>query len=283
MLIPTAQLLAAAQQRGFALGAFNVYNLEGVLAVMRAAEAERSPVLLQIHPQALRHGGAPLIALCVQAARDATIPAAVHLDHSTSQEDIQRALEAGISSIMADGSHLSYDENIAFTRAMTALAQPCGAAVEAELGRISGTEDGLSVADVEARYTDPQQAADFVAQTGVDALAVCIGNVHGAYPGEPRLDWDRLAAIRAQVSVPLVLHGTSGLPDAMIRQAVALGVCKFNVNTEVRSAYLDAVRSVLTAQASADLLDVMEHAITTMQTVVMNKLRLFGSSGQTAE
>ena len=138
---------------------------------------------------------------------------AVHLDHSTSADDIRAALAAGITSIMADGSHLPYADNIAFTREMAALAKARGGAVEAELGRISGTEDGLTVAEFEARFTDPDQAADFVAQTGIQALAVCIGNVHGRYPGQPRLDFERLAAIREAVSTPLVLHGASGLPE----------------------------------------------------------------------
>ncbi len=280
MLAPTVELLAAAEAGGYALGAFNVYNLEGVQAVAAAAEATRSPALLQIHPEALAHGGSPLVALCLEAARAATVPLAVHLDHSTSAGAIRAALAAGVSSVMADGSHLEYAANVAFTREMTALAHAQNAAVEAELGRLSGTEDGLTVADRDARMTDPDQAAGFVAETGIDALAVCIGNVHGPYPGEPRLDFDRLAAIRARVSVPLVLHGTSGLPDALIRRAVALGVRKFNVNTEVRRAYLDAIGAHLAAQPSADLLEVMARAIAAMQTVIKSKLALFGSTNQ---
>jgi tagatose 1,6-diphosphate aldolase GatY/KbaY len=279
MLAPTADLLQQASDDGYAIGAFNVYNLEGVRAVVQAAEAGRSPVMLQLHPKALEHGGAPLVALCLKAAEEAAIPMAVHLDHSTSRAAIRSALAAGVSSIMADGSHMDYAENVAFTREMSELAHRQSATVEAELGRISGTEDGLAVADLEARMTDPDQAVDFVAHTGVDALAVCIGNVHGAYPGEPRLDFDRLAAIRERVSVPLVLHGTSGLPDALITRAVKHGVCKFNVNTEVRAAYLEAVRDRLNAPP-VDLLDVMASAIAAMQAVIAGKLRLFGSVGR---
>lgn len=279
MLISTAALLNTARQDGYAIGAFNVYNLEGVRAVVTAAESERSPVMLQIHLKALAHGGSPLVALCLEASRRTAVPMAVHLDHSTSPEAIRTALAAGVSSVMADGSHLDYAQNIAFTQEMTALAHTLDAAVEAELGRISGTEDGLTIADVEARMTDPQRAVDFVAQTGVDALAVCIGNVHGHYPGEPRLDFDRLAAIQERVTIPLVLHGTSGLPDGMIRRSIELGVCKFNVNTEVRVAYLEAVKERLNGPKPADLLDVMQEAIMAMQTVITAKLRLFGSSG----
>ncbi len=179
---------------------------------------------------------------------------------------------------MADGSHLSYPENVAFTAAMAALAHASGGAVEAELGRLSGTEDGLTVKDYEVLLTDPVQATDFVARTGIDALAVCIGNVHGRYQGEPALDFARLAAITDAVDVPLVLHGASGLPDAMVQRAIELGVCKFNVNTEVRDAYMNALREGLDRSARPDLLDLLEHVTAAMQVVVSAKLRLFGSA-----
>jgi len=210
-------LLRAANEGHYAVGAFNVYNLEGVLAVIRAAAAARSPAMLQVHPAALHHGGPPLLALCLAAAREASVPVAVHLDHASSAADIRTALAAGVPSVMADGAHLPYEANVAFTREMVALAREHGAGVEAELGRLSGTEDGLTVPEYEARLTDPAQAAAFVAATGVDALAVCIGNVHGRYRRAPVLDWERLAAIKAAVPVPLVLHGASGLPTGTVQ------------------------------------------------------------------
>ena len=280
MFSPTATLIRAAQVGGYAVGAFNIYNLEGVQAVVAAAEAERSPALLQIHPSALRHGGQPLLALCLAAARESTAPVTVHLDHSTSPDDIRAALEAGLSSIMADGSHLAYDNNVAFTREMAALAHRHGAAAEAELGRLSGTEDGLTVEEYEARLTDPAQAAGFITQTGADLLAVCIGNVHGRYPGAPQLDFTRLAAIRRAVAAPLVLHGASGLPEEQVRRAIELGVCKFNVNTELREAYVAALRTRLSAASAPDVLDLMSDAVAAMQEVVAGKLRLFGSSSR---
>jgi tagatose 1,6-diphosphate aldolase GatY/KbaY len=279
MLVATAELLHAARAGGYAVGAFNVYNLEGVKAVVAAAATEQSPAILQIHPQALGYGGPALVASCVAAAREAETPLAVHLDHSSEALAIRQALAGGVSSVMADGSHLSYEQNVAFTREMTELAHTAGAAVEAELGRIGGTEDGLTVAAREARLTDPHQAADFVAATGADALAVCIGNVHGRYHGEPQLDFQRLEMIGREVTVPLVLHGTSGLPDQMIRRAVSLGVTKFNVNTEIRDAYLDALRLCLGDGAAVELLPVMAAAVAAMQAVIAEKLRVFGSSG----
>src|SRR5262245_13375593 len=265
MLTPTMTLLHDAEAGGYAIGAFNVYNLEGVKAVVGAAEAERSPAMLQVHPSALAYGGAPLIALCLAAARAAAVPIAVHLDHSSAAEDIRAALEAGAGSIMADGSHLDYESNLAFTREMAGLAHARGAAAEAELGRLSGSEDGLTVAEYEARLTDPAQAAAFLEEPGADMLAVCIGNVHGRYRGEPRLDFERLAAIRRAVSAPLVLHGASGLPADQIARAIDLGVRKFNVNTEVREAYLAALRDALAVPKPPDLIALMEGAGAVMQ------------------
>ncbi|MBM3225562.1 MAG: class II fructose-bisphosphate aldolase [Candidatus Tectomicrobia bacterium] len=279
MLTSTQALLQAAAAGGYAIGAFNVYNLEGVRAVISAAEAQRSPVMLQLHPAALRHGGQPLVALCMTAAQAATVPVMVHLDHSTSATAIQDACTAGVTSVMADGSHLPYAENVAFTREMATLVQSHEGMVEAELGRLTGTEDGLTVPEYQAKFTDPAQAADFVAQTGIDALAVCIGNVHGRYPGAPQLDFERLAALQRTVPVPLVLHGASGLPVAMVQQAIALGVRKLNVNTEVREAYVEALRGSLQALGSPDVLDLMRQAEAAMQSVVATKLQLFGSVG----
>lgn len=279
MLSSTRELLETANRNIYAIGAFNVYNLEGVRAVVEAAEKLQSPAMLQLHPSAIKYGKSPLVALCLEAARKASVPISVHLDHSTSSKDIEGALEAGMNSIMADGSHLPYEENLAFTREMTQLAHTYGAVVEAEIGRISGTEDGLTVAEKEAKMTDPQEAAEFVRKSNVDALAVTIGNVHGKYLSEPRLDFKRLAAIRKSVDVPLVLHGASGLPETMISQSIQLGVCKFNVNTEVREAYLDVLKSS-NSLSSPDLLDVMQNAIAAMEAVVSEKISLFGSNSK---
>jgi tagatose 1,6-diphosphate aldolase GatY/KbaY len=280
MLTSTVTLLQSARVEGYAIGAFNVYNLEGVKAVVAAAEAENSPAMLQLHPGALKHGGLPLVALCLTAAREAKVPLSVHLDHSTSTNDIETALQAGLVSIMADGSHLGFDENVVFTREMTALVHQHSGMVEAELGRLTGTEDDLTVPEYESKLTDPDQAAEFVAQTEIDALAVCIGNVHGRYHRQPRLDFHRLEAIQKTVSVPLVLHGASGLPEPMVRRSMALGVSKFNVNTEVRHAYLTMLKERLSATDLPDLVPLMQGTVAAMQAVVAAKLRLFGSAGK---
>jgi tagatose 1,6-diphosphate aldolase GatY/KbaY len=280
VLSSSKELLETARRNAYAIGAFNVYNLEGVKAVINAAEVSRSPAMLQLHPSALKYGQLPLVALCLEAARSATVPIAVHLDHSTSAADIRMALDAGVRSIMADGSPLPYDQNQTFTRQMTELSHQYKAVVEAEIGRISGTEDGLTISEKEAKMTDPQQALEFVQATQVDFLAVTIGNVHGEYKSPPQLDFARLERIRQLLEIPLVLHGASGLPKQMITQSIQLGVCKFNVNTEVRQAYIQSLKDEICAAQSQDLLDVTSGTIAAMQTVVTEKLQLFGSVGK---
>jgi tagatose 1,6-diphosphate aldolase GatY/KbaY len=283
VLASTLSLLRTATEADYAIGAFNVYNLEAARAVVAASEVNRSPAILQILPHALELGGAPLVKLCLAAAGDASVPISVHLDHSRSSDDIKVALSEGLSSIMADGSHLNYSANVAFTRAMADIVHEHRGVIEGELGRLTGTEYALPVSEYEQNLTDPDQASDFVAETGIDALAVCIGNIHGRYPSEPLLDFDRLAAIRSAVAVPLVLHGASGLSEPSVRRSIQLGISKFNVNTELRQAYLDALRESLNSSPSADLPDLMQEAVTRMSQVVSAKLHLFGSVGKAPE
>ena len=280
MIASTRELLETARRNAYAIGAFNVYNLEGVKAVIVAAETNHSPAMLQLHPSALKYGQSMLVSMCLEAARSSTVPISVHLDHSTSENDIQNVLNAGVKSIMADGSPMEYGENLAFTRKMTELSHHHNAIVEAEIGRISGTEDGLTIAEKEAKMTDPDQAVEFVKQTNVDALAVTIGNVHGEYKSPPRLDFDRLAKIRSLIDIPLVLHGASGLPDWMIERSIQLGVCKFNVNTEVRQAYMESLKDELCSKGPQDLLDITSSSIGAMEEVITGKLQLFGSANK---
>ncbi|MEO1067994.1 MAG: class II fructose-bisphosphate aldolase, partial [Cyanobacteria bacterium J06638_6] len=171
-------------------------------------------------------------------------------------------------------------ENLEFTREMTILAHAKGATVEAEIGRISGTEDGMTVAEKEAKMTDPDQAKEFVAASGVDFLAVTIGNVHGQYFSEPKLDFERLAQVRQRLQIPLVLHGASGLPALMIQRSIELGVSKFNVNTEVRQKYLEFWREYGKTDSQRDLLDCQKAATGAMQEIIAQKIRLFGSAGK---
>ncbi|XP_065018093.1 uncharacterized protein LOC135644453 [Musa acuminata AAA Group] len=275
----TKDILLNAEKGGYAVGAFNVYNLEGVEAVISAAEAENSPAILQVHPGALKHGGVPLVACCISAAEQARVPITVHFDHGNSKVEVLEALELGFDSVMADGSHLPFEENVSYTKFLTCLARAKEMLVEAELGRLSGTEDDLTVEDYEARLTDVKQAQEFIDKTGINALAVCIGNVHGKYPSSgPNLRLDLLKELRALTldrGVHLVLHGASGLPSDLVKECIALGVRKFNVNTEVRSAYLDALQ-----KPHKDLVHLMASAEEAMKAVIAEKMHLFGSAGK---
>jgi tagatose 1,6-diphosphate aldolase GatY/KbaY len=280
MLLSTAQMLQQARRNHYAVGAFNVYTLEGARAMVSAAEEAASPAILQVLPSALKLGGTALIALCLEASRSAAVPLSVHLDHCRSGATIDAALAAGISLVMVDGSHLPLDRSLALTRRVTERASRQGSSAEAELGRLAGTEDGMTVAQREARLTDTAQARTFVEETGVHALAVCIGNLHGAYPTLPDLDFDRPAAIAEQVRIPLVLHGTSGLPDTMITRVVDLGVGKFNINTELRDACMAAGGAYLAAGEKRELVERMQVEINAMKQVVLSTIALFGSPGK---
>lgn len=278
-LSSTKEILNNAENGGYAVGAFNVYNMEGVQAVVSAAEEELSPAILQIHPGALKQGGIPLVACCISAAERARVPITVHFDHGTSKQDLVEALELGFSSVMVDGSNLSFDENAAYTKFISLLAHSKDMLVEAELGRLSGTEDDLTVEEYEAKLTDVDMAEKFIDETGIDALAVCIGNVHGKYPASgPNLRLDLLKELHAlslKKGVFLVLHGASGLGEELVKECINLGVRKFNVNTEVRKAYMD---SLITPKT--DLVHVMASAKEAMKAVVAEKMHLFGSAGK---
>ncbi|CAL5445287.1 unnamed protein product [Camellia sinensis] len=278
-LSSTKELLLNAEKGGYAVGAFNVYNLEGVEAVVAAAEEERSPAILQIHPSALKQGGIPLVACCISAAEQASVPITVHFDHGDSKQELMQVLELGFDSVMVDGSHLPFKDNISYTKFISFLAHNKNMMVEAELGRLSGTEDELTVEDYKARLTDANLAQEFIDTTGIDALAVCIGNVHGKYPATgPNLRLDLLKDLYALCSkkgVCLVLHGASGLSRELIKECIEQGVRKFNVNTEVRKAYMDSI-----SRPQKDLIHVMASAKEAMKGVVAEKMRLFGSSGK---
>ncbi|GMN51270.1 hypothetical protein TIFTF001_020415 [Ficus carica] len=251
----------------------------GVPYIVFPAEEEQSPAILQIHPGALKQGGIPLVSCCIAAAEQARVPIVVHFDHGTSKEDLVEVLELGLDSIMVDGSHLSFKDNVSYTKFISFLAHAKGMLVEAELGRLSGTEDDLTVEDYEARLTDVNQAQEFIDETGIDSLAVCIGNVHGKYPASgPNLRLDLLKDLHALCSskgVFLVLHGASGLSKELIKECIELGVRKFNVNTEVRKAYVDSLGS-----PKKDLVHVMAAAKDAMKAVIAEKMHLFGSAGK---
>jgi ketose-bisphosphate aldolase len=269
--------LQQARQDGRGIAAFSVYNLEQALAVCHDAEGADAEVILQAGSSAFAYAGLePLAALALASARSADIDVGVHLDHSKDVDEISHCIALGYTSVMFDGSALELGENERLTAAVVREAHVAGVWVEAELVGFAGEEDRSQETVLATRMTDPDAAARFVQRTGVDALAVAIGNVHGI-PAQPvRLNFERLAAIRDRVPVPLVLHGASGLPGADVAQAIRLGVAKINVNAELRRALATGLER--TTMASDDLGSLLGPARDAMQTLAREKIRTFASA-----
>ncbi|MEM2642958.1 MAG: class II fructose-1,6-bisphosphate aldolase [Candidatus Bathyarchaeia archaeon] len=304
MLVTNKELLLKAQKEAYAIGAFNIQNLESLLAVVEAAAEEKSPVIVAVTPSAIKYGGLNYLARLVKTAAETTpVPMSLHLDHGEDLETVKKCLEAGFTSVMIDGSNLPFEENVALTKRVVDVAHQKGVSVEGELGRLAGVEE-KTVEKREAVLTDPKEAEEFVKRTGVDALAVSIGTSHGAYKfkGEPQLDFERLKQIRERVKVPLVLHGASsvpqwiiekatkygaelsgakGIPEEHIRKAISLGITKINIDTDLRLAFTATVREVLAnSPKEFDPRKILGPAKEVMKEVVKAKMRLFGSSGK---
>ncbi len=243
-LVTSEKMLNDARLNGYAVGAFNVENMEMVKAVIAAAEELNAPVMLQTTPSTVKYGTLETyFAMVAAEAAKASVPVCLHLDHGNSFELCVQAMKAGYTSVMIDGSHESFEDNIAITKKVVDVAKPLGIPVEAELGKVGGKEDDLE--SDEDTNTDPQEAKEFVERTGVSSLAVAIGTAHGFYARTPVLDKVRVSEVKALVSVPLVLHGASGLTDDDVRECVERGMCKVNFATELRMAYTDAGKKLL--------------------------------------
>ena len=275
-------LLQAARQGGYAVGAFNIFGLEFLPGILQAAQEERSPVLLAVNPIHFSLSQiSDYISYVKSQIHRAAVPIGLHLDHGKNIDVILRAIQVGFPSVMFDGSRLPYDENVAVTREIVNLCKKINVTVEAELGTLN--DEGLDLTE-ETRdrlFTDPHAAQDFVKATGIDALAISIGNAHGVYRGEPKLDFARLQAIRSKVPVPLVLHGGSGIPDQDFRQAIQLGINKINIYTEMSHAAAITSKEILnSAGAPQDYPSTLVKAREAVQEVVRHKLRVFGSAGK---
>jgi fructose-bisphosphate aldolase class II len=304
MLVTNKDLMVPARKNGYAIGAFNVQNLESMSAIAEAATEEKSPVIMQITPSVIKYAGLAYISNLVKTAAElAPVPVAMHLDHGDSFETAAKCVEAGFSSVMIDGSFLDFDDNVAVTKRVVSVAHPKGVSVEAELGKLAGVEE-RSVAEKDAILTDPDNAVEFVEKTGVDTLAVAIGTSHGAYKfkSEAKLDLERLKMISAKVSIPLVLHGASsvpqeivekanrygaelsgakGIPEDQYRKAISLGIAKINIDTDLRLAFTATVREVLNnSPKNFDPRKILGPARDAMKEVAKGKMRLFGSSGK---
>lgn len=279
-LVNSKGMLLKAKQGHYAVGAFNVENMEMIKAVINAAEELKAPVMLQTTPSTIKYGTVETYQAMVSAeAKKATVPICLHLDHGNSFELAEHAINEGYTSVMIDGSGLPFEENIAISKKVVKMAFKHQIPVEAELGKVGGKED-----DLEAKAdsnTNPKEAKEFVERTGIDSLAIGIGTAHGFYIGTPVLDVDRLSKVKEVVSIPLVLHGASGLTDEQIQECVKRGICKVNFATELRAAYSSAVRKCLADDS--DIIDPKKFGvkgIADVQELVKGRIKVCGSVGK---
>lgn len=245
--VDTKQMLSKAREGKYAIGAFNAENMEMVQAIVAAAEAERAPVIIQTTPGTLKYADAMLFAgQASRLAAAASVPVALHLDHGSSYELAEYCVKQGYTSVMIDGSLLPFEENVSLSRRTVEMAGDTP--VEAELGTVGGKED---LHEASMSYTDPVQAEEFVRRTGVYSFAPAIGTAHGVYKSTPKIDLERLSEISARVGVPLVLHGTSGVPDETVRACIERGICKVNYATDLRITFTNAVKAYIAENPNA--------------------------------
>lgn len=279
-LVTSKEMLLKAQQGSYAVGAFNVENMEMVKAVIAAAEELKAPVMLQTTPSTIKYGTVETYAAIVAAeAKKASVPVCLHLDHGSSYELAIQCLENGYTSVMIDGSHEEFEGNISISKKVVEAAREKGIPVEAELGKVGGKEDDLE-AEADTN-TDPLEAKEFVERTGIDSLAVAIGTAHGFYVGTPVLDKERLSEIRKVVDVPLVLHGASGLTDQDVMDCVSRGICKVNFATELRKAYTDAVKQLIDEDPKVyDPKAFGKVGMAAVKELVMGRMKVCGCDGK---
>lgn len=281
-IISTKYLLQDAQVNGYAIPAFNIHNAETIQAILEVCQEMQSPVILAGTPGTYKHiAFEEIFALCEAYSHSYKMPVALHLDHHETLEDISHKVNAGARSAMIDGSHFPFDENVKLVKAVVDYCHRHDCSVEAELGRLGGVEDDMSVDAESAFLTDPEEARRFVELTGVDSLAVAIGTAHGLYAKTPKIDFERLAEIRQVVNIPLVLHGASDVPDDYVRRAITLGVCKVNVATELKIAFAAAVKEWFAENPQGnDPRYYMRTGMNAMKEIVRHKITVCGSANR---
>jgi len=304
-LITGDEILKRAKKGNYGIGAFNINNMEVLQGIVESLDINKAPGLIAVSEGAIKYAGFNyIISLVHTAADEIKVPIVLHLDHGTDPDTIKQCIDGGFTSVMVDGSHLPFEENIALTKKVVVMAKKKGVSVEAELGRLAGVEDIVDVNERDAILTDPEDAKVFVEKTGINSLAVAIGTSHGAYKfkGEAKLDLERLKEITKLVDIPLVLHGASnvpewavetaekygaqigsakGVPDDSIREAVKLGICKINIDTDLRLAMLAAVRESLGENPSnIDPRKYLKAGKEAIKRVVEHKIEIFGCKGK---
>jgi fructose-bisphosphate aldolase class II len=282
-LVSMTEMLQKAKAEGYAVGQFNLNNLEFTQAILQAAQTENSPVILGVSEGAGRYmGGFKTVVKMVEGLMEdlkVTVPVAIHLDHGSSFDKCKEAIDAGFTSVMIDASHHPFEENIEITSKVVDYAHSKGVSVEAELGTVGGQEDDV-VADG-VIYADPQECVELVKRTGIDCLAPALGSVHGPYKGEPNLGFKEMEEIGNLTGMPLVLHGGTGIPTKDIQKSVSLGTAKINVNTENQITSAKAVRETLAAKPDEyDPRKYLGPARDAIKATVIGKMREFGSSGR---
>lgn len=284
MLMNMKDLLEVANRNYFAVPAFNVSDYSMFIGIMKSCEKTNSPVIIEIHPLELAFTGTDLVEAIVKRAYKSQIPVCLHLDHCQDPGEIIFAIQAGFTSVMFDGSSLSFEQNIAGAKKVVEMAHPANVSVEAELGTIGSTDNQAEAGAEQIIYTVPEDAVKFVEETGVDTLAIAIGTSHGLYPAGmmPRLRLDILKELKAAVSIPLVLHGGSNNSDEEIMQSVKLGINKINISSDIKAAYYDKMREVLKDENLREPNIIQPPCIEAMQKVVEHKLRLFKTVGKSA-
>ncbi|THE10282.1 fructose-bisphosphate aldolase [Bacillus timonensis] len=282
-LVSMKEMLEKAKAEGYAVGQFNLNNLEFTQAILQAAQEENSPVILGVSEGAGRYmGGFKVVVAMVKAIMEEsniTVPVAIHLDHGSSFENCAKAIHAGFTSVMIDASHHPFEENIEITSKVVELAHFHGVSVEAELGTVGGQEDDVVAEGV--IYADVNECVELVTRTGIDCLAPALGSVHGPYKGEPNLGFKEMEEIGNKTGLPLVLHGGTGIPTKDIQKSISLGTAKINVNTENQIASAKAVRETLAAKPNEyDPRKYLGPARDAIRETVKGKMREFGSSGR---
>ncbi|EUJ32729.1 fructose-bisphosphate aldolase [Listeria floridensis FSL S10-1187] len=281
-IVNMTDMLNKALAGKYAVGQFNINNLEWTQAILKAAESEKAPVILGVSEGAAKYmGGFNTVVKMVHGLVEdlkITVPVAIHLDHGSSFDSCKAAIDAGFTSVMIDGSHHPIDENVAMSKQVVDYAHPKGVSVEAEVGTVGGTEDGVTGG---INYADPQECLRVVKEAGIDALAAALGSVHGPYHGEPKLGFDEMKEISELTGTPLVLHGGSGIPEHQIKKAIELGHSKINVNTECQIVWTAAVREKLNSDKDVyDPRKVIGPGVDAIIKTVKEKIQEFGSNGK---
>ena len=284
MLMNMKDLLAVANEHKFAVPAFNISDYSMMNGIFEASEEKQAPVIIAIHPDELKHTGTEIVKAIIEKAHKATVPVCIHLDHGATFEQVMLAIQSGFTSVMIDGSSLSFEDNIAVCKKVAEAAHAVNVSVEGELGTIGSTDAQAEAGANTIIYTDPDAAVKFVEATGVDTLAIAIGTSHGIYPKgmKPELKLDLLKVIKSKVSIPLVLHGGSNNPDAEIGQSVTLGVNKINISSDIKVAYYEKMREVLKDESLRDPNVIQPACIAAMKETAYHKIELFQADGKAA-